>query len=144
MYVPVRHLTETAGWNATKDARRSSSSSIVILSYPQYCRYRAVQRRLETVRGGAENCVNDSILRAIGLPASIVRVTRVMFCRSTFCHPDLEEHEFRRDLLSTSPCLSFSAPIVQKTAQLGGRAPYRRSNQGTRGVAYVVSGGDPP
>jgi len=91
-----------AGWNVTKDVRRSSS--VVILSYQHYCRYRAVQRRLETVAGSsssvAQNCCTDTILRAIGRPASVGKFARVTFCRSTFCHPELDEHEFRRDLLS--------------------------------------------
>jgi len=107
------HHTEMSGWNVTKDSRRSSTSSVVILSYAQYCRYRAVQRRLETVPGcDAGACLNDTVLAAIGRPASVhdgtVGSSRVMFCRSTFSHPDLDEHEFRRDLLSTSLCISVS------------------------------------
>jgi len=86
-----------------RNVRHSSSSSIVVLSYPQYCRYRAVQRRLETVPADSAGvCLNDTILQAIGRLASVGGVARVMFCRSTFSHPDLDEHEFRRDLLSKS------------------------------------------
>jgi len=96
----------------TKDVRRSSSSSIVILSYPQYCRYRAVQRRLETAPGSggsaSQHSLAEDVLRAIGRPASVGGVARVMFCRSTFCHPELDEHEFRRDLLSTSLSVCWS------------------------------------
>ena len=109
----MRHCTERCGWNATKVDRRSSS--VIILSYAQYCRYRAVQRRLETVPGNS-GCdagarLNDTVLQAIGRPsASVGAVARVMFCRSTFSHPDLDEHEFRRDLLSTSICLSWAWP----------------------------------
>ena len=91
------------------------SSSVVILSFPQYCRYRAVERRLEAAGGSAAAdgfSVSDTVLRAVGRPRSAsltgagAGVVRVMFCRSTFCHPDLDQHEFRRDLLSTSLCLS--------------------------------------
>jgi len=114
------HCTETTAvsWNVTKDVRRSSSWSVVILSYPQYCRYRAVQRRLEmlpasTAGGGmvAQSRLTDTILRAIGRPSSVANVARVMFCRATFCHPELDEHEFRRDLLSMSLCLSASLSV---------------------------------
>jgi len=104
------HRAERPGWNVTKNGRRSSSSSVVILSYSQYCRYRAVQRRLETVPASGGCDLNDTILQAIGRPASVDAVARVMFCRSTFCHPDLDEHEFRRDLLSTSVSLSWAWP----------------------------------
>jgi len=118
----VRHCTERCGWNATKVGRRSSS--VVILSYAQYCRYRAVQRRLETVPcnsgcdAGAR--LNDTVLQAIGRPAaSVGAVARVMFCRSTFSHPDLDEHEFRRDLLSTSVCVSYGRGLEQWEAWPG-------------------------
>ena len=95
---------ERCGWNATKDGRRCSSS-VVVLSYPQYCRYRAARRRLETAPSGGgrdaprrDRLISDAVLRAVGMhgpaPAS-----RVMFCRSTFVHPDVDHHEFRRDLL---------------------------------------------
>ena len=107
----MRHCAERSGWNATKDGRRSSTS-VVILSYAQYCRYRAVQRRLETVPGRdaaasvAGGRLSDTVLHAIGgrpwAGRSVTGAGRVMFCRSTFCHPDLDDHEFRRDLLSTS------------------------------------------
>jgi len=97
------------GETAAEHVRHSSSSSVVILSYPQYCRYRAVQRRLETVAASSSHVATHSILQALGRPASLSDVTRVMFCRSTFCHPELDEHEFRRDLLSTS--LSWSPTL---------------------------------
>jgi len=67
--------------------------------------------------GAGGDCLNDIILRAIGRPASLSGsgATRVMFCRATFCHPELDDHEFRRDLLSMSVnlflCLAFGSSL---------------------------------
>lgn len=67
----------------------SSQPRVVVLSYPRYCRYRALLRRLE---GAEPSWLCSSIAAALGgftaLPG-----TRVLFCRDTFDYPDLETHE---------------------------------------------------
>ncbi|KAK9878978.1 hypothetical protein WA026_003797 [Henosepilachna vigintioctopunctata] len=64
--------------------------SIVILSYPRYCRYRAMMKRLE----GVENeYLKYNIVKALGGFSFKFKNTRVMFCRDTFEYPELEGHE---------------------------------------------------
>ena len=66
-----------------------SQTKVVVLSYPRYCRYRSLLRRLD---GSEPNWLCSSIAAALGgftaLPG-----TRVLFCRDTFDYPDLETHE---------------------------------------------------
>ncbi|KAH0551824.1 hypothetical protein KQX54_001778 [Cotesia glomerata] len=65
------------------------NTKVVVLSYPRYCRYRALLRRLE---GSEPSWLSTSLAAALGgftaLPG-----TRVLFCRDTFDYPDLETHE---------------------------------------------------
>uniref|UniRef100_A0A0C9RMP8 ARID5B_1 protein n=1 Tax=Fopius arisanus TaxID=64838 RepID=A0A0C9RMP8_9HYME len=79
---------ESSGNNG-KRSDEMVQTRVVVLSYPRYCRYRALLRRLE----GAEPAwLCSSIAAALGgftaLPG-----TRVLFCRDTFDYPDLETHE---------------------------------------------------
>ncbi|XP_015112997.1 uncharacterized protein LOC107038413 isoform X2 [Diachasma alloeum] len=79
---------ENSGNNGKK-SEEVVQTRVVVLSYPRYCRYRALLRRLE----GAEPAwLCSSIAAALGgftaLPG-----TRVLFCRDTFDYPDLETHE---------------------------------------------------
>lgn len=64
-------------------------SKVIVLSYPRYCRYRALLRRLE---GRESSWLCTSVAAAHGgftaLPG-----TRILFCRDTFDYPDLETHE---------------------------------------------------
>ncbi|XP_044762442.1 AT-rich interactive domain-containing protein 5B-like isoform X2 [Coccinella septempunctata] len=64
--------------------------SVVILSYPKYCRYRAMMRRLEGVE---DEYLKHTIVKALGGFSCCGKNTRVMFCRDTFEYPDLEGHE---------------------------------------------------
>lgn len=63
---------------------------MVILSYPRYCRYRAMMRRLE----GVENeYLKYKIVNALGGFTAYTKNTRVLFCKDTFDYPELEGHE---------------------------------------------------
>ncbi|XP_046599199.1 formin-J isoform X1 [Neodiprion lecontei] len=66
-----------------------AQTRVVVLSYPRYCRYRALLRRLE---GAEPSWLCSPVAAALGgftaLPG-----TRVLFCRDTFDYPDLETHE---------------------------------------------------
>ncbi|KAJ3667062.1 hypothetical protein Zmor_002470 [Zophobas morio] len=63
---------------------------VVILSYPRYCRYRAMMRRLE----GVENeYLKYKIVNALGGFTAYTKNTRVLFCKDTFDYPELEGHE---------------------------------------------------
>ncbi|KAL1505944.1 hypothetical protein ABEB36_005388 [Hypothenemus hampei] len=63
---------------------------VIILSFPKYCRYRAMMRRLEDV----ENLyLKYKIVNALGGFYVKHPNTRVLFCRDTFDYPELEGHE---------------------------------------------------
>ncbi|XP_041863989.1 AT-rich interactive domain-containing protein 5B isoform X2 [Melanotaenia boesemani] len=84
---------------------------VKVLSYPQYCRFRSLQRRIQdTARGPA---LQDPHLLALG-GVKVLPNTRVMYCRDTFTHPTLE----------SSACFSwqFRCP----TLSLRGRPRKRR------------------
>ncbi|KAF7283861.1 hypothetical protein GWI33_022895 [Rhynchophorus ferrugineus] len=63
---------------------------VIILSFPKYCRYRAMMKRLE----GVENMyLKYKIVNALGGFYVTNPNTRVLFCRDTFDYPELEGHE---------------------------------------------------
>lgn len=64
--------------------------SVLILSYPKYCRYRAMMKRLENVEN---DHLKLKIINALGGFAVVSRNTRILFCRDTFDYPELEGHE---------------------------------------------------
>lgn len=64
-------------------------TKVVVLSYPRYCRYRALLRRL---KGAEPSWLCSSIAAALG-GFTATPGTRVLFCRDTFDYPDLETHE---------------------------------------------------
>ncbi|KAL2083533.1 hypothetical protein ACEWY4_021306 [Coilia grayii] len=64
---------------------------VLVLSYPQYCRYRCVLARL---RGGCEAAVvTDHIVRALGGIGPLQGEVRILYCRETFQHPTLGRNE---------------------------------------------------
>lgn len=67
-----------------------TSTNLTILSYPQYCRYRAVLRRLEHVK---DKWLKSVVICAIGGIISKSKDNRIMFCRETFYDADLETLE---------------------------------------------------
>ena len=84
-------------WYITEEEiEEEQGTEVVILGYPAYCRYRAILLRLETC---ADKWMKNAIVSAIGGFTVKTDSARVMFCKDTFEHPDLEEHEFRQDWL---------------------------------------------
>ncbi|XP_014480478.1 PREDICTED: verprolin-like isoform X2 [Dinoponera quadriceps] len=75
--------------NSTRRADCGFQTKVVVLSYPRYCRYRALLRRLE---GAEPSWLCSSIAAALG-GFTATPGTRVLFCRDTFDYPDLETHE---------------------------------------------------
>ncbi|KAM4545194.1 uncharacterized protein PAE49_017882 isoform 2-T2 [Odontesthes bonariensis] len=65
----------------------SEHQSIKVLSYPQYCRFRSLQRRIQDGARGA--ALRDPHLLALG-GIKVLPNTRLMYCRDTFNHPTLE------------------------------------------------------
>ncbi|CAL8363473.1 unnamed protein product [Lota lota] len=61
---------------------------VKVLSYPQYCRFRSLQRRLQD-RAGLLGRADPHLLALGGLRVALSN-TRVMYCRETFNHPTLD------------------------------------------------------
>ncbi|XP_034181511.2 uncharacterized protein LOC117604966 isoform X1 [Osmia lignaria lignaria] len=73
----------------TRKTECGAQTKVVVLSYPRYCRYRALLRRLE---GAEPSWLCSSVAAALG-GFTATPGTRVLFCRDTFDYPDLETHE---------------------------------------------------
>lgn len=83
------------------------AQGIRVLSYPQYCRFRSLQRR---VQDGARGLgLQDPHLLALGA-IRVLPSTRLMYCRDTFNHPTLET--------SASFSWQFSELFLHKTSIL--------------------------
>ncbi|XP_044077114.1 AT-rich interactive domain-containing protein 5B [Siniperca chuatsi] len=88
---------------------------VKVLSYPQYCRFRSLQRRIQ---GGARGPgLQDPLLLALGGIKALPN-TRFMYCRDTFNHPTLES--------SASFSWQFRCPSLS----LRGRPRKRRTRDG--------------
>ncbi|XP_049598690.1 AT-rich interactive domain-containing protein 5B [Syngnathus scovelli] len=89
--------------------------SVKVLSYPQYCRYRSLQRRIQD--GARGPTLQDVHLLALG-GVRVSPSTRLMYCRDTFNHPTLES--------SVSFSWNFRCPSLS----LRGRPRKRRGRDG--------------
>ncbi|KAH1027524.1 hypothetical protein HUJ05_001014 [Dendroctonus ponderosae] len=65
-------------------------SHVIVLSFPKYCRYRAMMKRLEGVE---RQYLKYSVVNALGGFYVKHPNTRILFCRDTFDYPELEGHE---------------------------------------------------
>ena len=67
-----------------------AESRVRVLSYPQYCRYRSLQRRIQD-RGPAPGGpgLQDPLLLALGALRGGAEDTRVLYCRDAVSHTSL-------------------------------------------------------
>ena len=63
---------------------------VLVLSYPQYCRFRSVLARL---REQPSSLLIDHTVLALGGIAALGGSTRILYCRDTFEHPALLQNE---------------------------------------------------
>ncbi|XP_023818194.1 AT-rich interactive domain-containing protein 5B [Oryzias latipes] len=69
------------------DQTEAELQGVKVLSYPQYCRFRSLQRRIQD--GARGPSLEDPHLLALG-GVKVLPHTRLMYCRDTFNHPALE------------------------------------------------------
>ncbi|XP_078589421.1 uncharacterized protein LOC144869784 isoform X1 [Branchiostoma floridae x Branchiostoma japonicum] len=69
-------------------AQSDDEPSVIVLSYPRYCRFRAIKRRLAAV---ANPWLRGKLSAALG-GFSVVRKTHIMYCQDSFHHHDLYDH----------------------------------------------------
>ncbi|XP_005097517.1 AT-rich interactive domain-containing protein 5B isoform X2 [Aplysia californica] len=80
--------------NGTAEKVPLGAANVAVMSYPKYCRYRAVMRRLE----GCENeWLHVAVVLAIGGYAAKAPGCRVMFCKDSFYHSDIDDLDIRMD-----------------------------------------------
>ncbi|XP_053244338.1 AT-rich interactive domain-containing protein 5B isoform X2 [Podarcis raffonei] len=65
-------------------------SNVLILSYPQYCRYRSMLKRIQ---GKPSSILTDQFVLALGGIAVISKNPQILYCRDTFDHPTLIEND---------------------------------------------------
>ncbi|XP_010895973.2 AT-rich interactive domain-containing protein 5B isoform X2 [Esox lucius] len=63
---------------------------VLVLSYPQYCRYRSVLARL---RERPASLLTSQVVLALGGVASLTEHTHILYCRDTFEHPTLIDND---------------------------------------------------
>lgn len=74
-------------WLSVSSGSLLEAQGIRVLSYPQYCRYRSLQRRIQ--EGARSQEIQDRHVLALG-GVKAPPTTRLMYCRDTFSHPTLE------------------------------------------------------
>ncbi|XP_048843147.1 AT-rich interactive domain-containing protein 5B [Brienomyrus brachyistius] len=92
---------------------------VLVLSYPQYCRYRSIVVRL---RERPSSLLTDHVVLALGGIASLGSNTRILYCRDTFEHPTLIENE--------SVCDEFAPNLKGRPRKKKPSISQRRDSQG--------------
>ncbi|XP_005997773.1 AT-rich interactive domain-containing protein 5B isoform X2 [Latimeria chalumnae] len=92
-----RHSTFNSGLNF-KDVLKEKAEQgedeeehkVIVLSYPQYCRYRSILMRIQD---RPSSLLMNQFVLALGGIAVINKNTQILYCRDTFDHPTLIENE---------------------------------------------------
>ncbi|XP_071755565.2 AT-rich interactive domain-containing protein 5B-like [Centroberyx gerrardi] len=105
---------ERAQLGQEEDGRR-----VLVLSYPQYCRYRSVLARL---REQPSSLLTDHTVLALGGIAALGGNTRILYCRDTFEHPALLQNE--------SVCDEFAPNLKGRPRKKKLSISQRRDSQG--------------
>lgn len=96
-------------------------SNLLILSYPQYCRYRSMLKRIQNK---PSSILTDQFVLALGGIAVTSKNPQIFYCRDTFDHPTLIENksicdEFGKShysyfLFLTSKDVFLKCPLISK------------------------------
>ncbi|XP_004406210.1 PREDICTED: AT-rich interactive domain-containing protein 5B isoform X1 [Odobenus rosmarus divergens] len=65
-------------------------TNVIVLSYPQYCRYRSMLKRIQDK---PSSILTDQFALALGGIAVVSKNPQILYCRDTFDHPTLIENE---------------------------------------------------
>ncbi|XP_051537165.1 AT-rich interactive domain-containing protein 5B-like [Myxocyprinus asiaticus] len=91
------------GKSESNDESTAVQQKVKVLSYPQYCRFRSLQRRVPDQACCAG--LQDPHLLALGGIKVALNNTRVLYCRDTFNHPTLDSNA---SILTQIGCSSLS------------------------------------
>ncbi|XP_067858707.1 AT-rich interactive domain-containing protein 5B [Heptranchias perlo] len=78
------------GADDDNDGDDVDDTKIIVLSYPQYCRYRTMLKRIQN---RSSSWLADQFVMALGGIAILNESTRILYCRDTFDHPTLIENK---------------------------------------------------
>ncbi|XP_075469083.1 AT-rich interactive domain-containing protein 5B isoform X1 [Ascaphus truei] len=103
--------------------------NMMVLSYPQYCRYRSILKRIQAK---PSSVLADQFVQALGGIAVINKNTKILYCRDTFDHPTLIENE--------SICDEF-APNLKGRPRKKKSCPQRRDSvNGVKDPSNICDG----
>eukprot|EP00079_Xenopus_tropicalis_P016679 XP_004915857.1 PREDICTED: AT-rich interactive domain-containing protein 5B isoform X2 [Xenopus tropicalis] len=103
--------------------------NVMVLSYPQYCRYRSILKRIQAK---PSSVLADQFVQALGGIPVINNNTKILYCRDTFDHPTLIENE--------SICDEF-APNLKGRPRKKKFGPQRRESvNGVKELAGICDG----
>lgn len=88
--VEYRVFDSLWGFFCVFSGQEDDACRVLVLSYPQYCRYRSVLARL---REQPSSLLIDHTVLALGGIAALGGNTRILYCRDTFDHPALLQNE---------------------------------------------------
>lgn len=77
-------------WGHRVAPQEEAPAHVVVLSFPRYCRYRSVAKRLEGQQAAPQHAALGVALGGLADPKPR---TAVLFCRDNFDCPELEAHE---------------------------------------------------
>lgn len=77
-----------------------NEGNVMVLSYPQYCRYRSILKRIQEK---PSSVLADQFVQALGGIPIINKNTKILYCRDTFDHPTLIDNESICDEFGKSP-----------------------------------------
>ncbi|XP_069755379.1 AT-rich interactive domain-containing protein 5B [Narcine bancroftii] len=120
------HLTSNnVGNECASSGFKDDRPQVKVLSYPQYCRYRAIRKRIQKASAG---CVDEAQLLALGGILLVNKNTKILYCRETFEHPTLGNNK--------SICDEFAPRIL--TRSLAGRVVRTRLQITSRPQALTL------
>ncbi|XP_072279223.1 AT-rich interactive domain-containing protein 5B isoform X1 [Pyxicephalus adspersus] len=103
--------------------------NVMVLSYPQYCRYRSILKRIQAK---PSSVLADQFVQALGGIPIINKNTKILYCRDTFDHPTLIDNE--------SICDEF-APNLKGRPRKKKQCPQRRDSvNGVKDVSNICEG----
>ncbi|GAA6071371.1 AT-rich interactive domain-containing protein 5B [Tachysurus ichikawai] len=86
--------------NGKQSGDDGEDKRVLVLSYPQYCRYRSIIARL---RERPASLLTDQVVLALGGIATLTSNTQILYCRDTFEHPTLLENDSICDEFGKQP-----------------------------------------
>ncbi|XP_073404393.1 AT-rich interactive domain-containing protein 5B isoform X1 [Dendrobates tinctorius] len=106
-----------------------NEGNVMVLSYPQYCRYRSILKRIQAK---PSSVLADQFIQALGGIPIINKNTKILYCRDTFDHPTLIDND--------SVCDEF-APNLKGRPRKKKQCPQRRDSvNGVKDASNICDG----